>query len=60
MSTSAFGEELRKGLPLGNTVDYRGKSIASKISYAGTNTRSFDLDSLLADISSADSSEDYR
>ena len=36
-SSSAFGEELRKGLPAANTVDYRSINITSQFSYAGKN-----------------------
>ena len=60
MSSSAFGEELRKGLPAGNTVDYRIINIISQISYAGKNKYSFDLNSLLVNGSSIDKQEDYR
>ena len=36
-SSSAFGAELKKGLPAGNAVDYRSINITSQISYAGKN-----------------------
>ena len=35
MPPSAFGAELKKGLPLGNTVDYGGINITAQNSYAG-------------------------
>ena len=58
-ASSAFGAELKKGLPVGNTVDYRSINITSQISYAG-NKQSFDLNSLLVDVPSVVSSEGYR
>ena len=36
-SSSAFGAELKKGLPAGNAVDYRSINITSQFSYAGEN-----------------------
>ena len=36
-SSSAFGAELKKGLPAGNTVDYQSINITSQFSYAGKN-----------------------
>ena len=36
-SSSAFGLELKKGLPAGNAVDYRSINITSQFSYAGKN-----------------------
>ena len=36
-SFSAFGAELKKGLPAGNAVDYRSINITSQFSYAGKN-----------------------
>ena len=53
LSSSAFGEELRKGLPAGVAVDYRTINITTQNSYAG-NKRSFDLNSLLVDVSYED------
>ena len=55
LSSSAFGEELRKGLPTDNTIDYQSINITSQITYAG-NKQSFDLNFLFVDVSS----EDYR
>ena len=52
---SAFGVELKKGLPVGNTVDYRSINIISQISYAGKSRHSFDLNFLLVDVSCVDS-----
>ena len=54
-SPSAFGAELKKGLPAGNTVDYRSINIISQTSYAGKSRHSFDLNSILADVSCVDS-----
>ena len=36
-SSSAFGAELKKGLPAGDSVDYRSINITSQFSYAGKN-----------------------
>ena len=58
-ASSAFGAELKKGLPVGNTVDYRSINITSQISYAG-NKQSFDLNSLLVDVPTIVSSEGLR
>ena len=54
-SPSAFGAELKKGLPAGNTVDYRSINFISQTSYAGKSRHSFDLNSLLVDASCVDS-----
>ena len=59
-SSSAFGAELKKGLPTGITVNYRSINITSQISYAGESNHSFDLDSLLINVSPVDTSGDYR
>ena len=59
MSSSAFGAKLRKGLPAGDTVDYRSINITSQNSYAGKREQSFDHKSFLVDTSSVDSSEGY-
>ena len=42
-SSSAFGEELRKGLPAGNAVDYRSINITTQNSYAGGSKQSFEF-----------------
>ena len=49
-SSSAFGAELKKGLPAGNAVDYRGINITSQNSYAGKNNQTLDLNFLLVGI----------
>ena len=49
-SSAAFGAELKKGLPAGNTVDYRSINITSQISYAGENKHSNDVNSLLVNL----------
>ena len=49
-SFSAFGAELKKGLPAGNAVDYRGINITSQNSYAGKNKQTLDLNFLLVGI----------
>ena len=49
-SSSAFGAELKKGLPAGNAADYRSINITSQFSYAGKNKWSFDLVSLLVSL----------
>ena len=59
-SSSAFGAELKKGLPTGITVNYWSINITSQFSYAGKSKHSFDLDSLLINVSPVDSSKDYR
>ena len=59
-SFSAFGAELKKGLPAGNAVDYRSINITSQNSYAGKSKLSFDLNSLVVDVPSIVSSEDCR
>ena len=52
-STSAFGMKLRKGLPAGDTVDYRSMNITSQNSYIGKRKQSLDLKSFIVDVSSA-------
>ena len=51
-ASSAFGVELKKGLPAGNAVDYRSINFISQTSYAGKNKQSSDLNSLLVDVPS--------
>ena len=53
-SSSAFGAELKKGLPAGNTVDYRSINITTQNAYAGKRKQSFDLKSFLVDVFSVD------
>ena len=55
-SFSAFGAELKKGLPAGNAVDYRSINITTQNSYAGGSKQSFEFYCLVVDVSS----EDYR
>ena len=49
-SSAAFGAELKKGLPAGNTVDYRSINITSQFSYAGKRKESIDLLSLFVNV----------
>ena len=55
-SSSAFGAELKKGLPAGDIVDYRSINITSQNSYAGKRKQSSDINSLLSTVIS----ESYR
>ena len=50
-SSAAFGAELKKGLPAGNSVDYRSINITSQFSYAGKKKEWMDLLSPLVNVS---------
>ena len=54
MSSSAFGAELKKGLPTGITVDYRSVNITSQNTYAGKDGQSFVLKYHLVSVLSED------
>ena len=54
-ASSLFEVELKKGLPAGNTVDYRSINIISQNSYAGKRKHFFEFNCLLVDVSSVDS-----
>ena len=59
-ASSAFGVELKKGLPAGNTVDYRSINFISQTSYAGKYKQPSDLNFLFVDAFPVVSVKDYR